>query len=99
MTKDFEIVVEKSISIENIVESSFVNVGWGSYETQFKGSAGKKEIKDEASEFFSSLEFLRFYLHLFSEQICNFVHIICHIDGVYFFLLFIVFINLVRIFI
>ena len=47
MTKDFEIVIEQKISTQNTVESAFVNVGWGSYETQFKGSAGKKEIKHE----------------------------------------------------
>jgi len=47
MTKDFDIVTEQKISIENVVESSFVNVGWGSFETQFKGSVGKKAVKEK----------------------------------------------------
>lgn len=45
MTKDFDIVNEQKISTDNVVESTFVNVGWGSYETQFKGSAGKNATK------------------------------------------------------
>jgi hypothetical protein len=49
MTKDFDIVSEKKLSIENQVEASFVNVGWGSYETQFKGSAGKNAVKEKVS--------------------------------------------------
>lgn len=45
MTKDFDIVSEQKISTSNTVESTFVNVGWGKYETQFKGSEGKNAIK------------------------------------------------------
>jgi hypothetical protein len=51
MTKDFEIISEQIISLENKPESTFVNVGWGSYETQFKGSVGKKESKEEVCNF------------------------------------------------
>ena len=47
MTKEFDILAEQMISVENEVESAFVNVGWGSYETQFKGSAGKKALKEK----------------------------------------------------
>ena len=45
MTKDFDILAEQKISLNKQVESQFVNVGWGSYETQFKGSAGKNATK------------------------------------------------------
>ena len=51
MTKDFEIISEQIISLENKPELTFVNVGWGSYETQFKGSVGKKERKEEVCNF------------------------------------------------
>lgn len=51
MTKDFEIISEQIISLENKPELTFVNVGWGSYETQFKGSVGKKESKEEVCNF------------------------------------------------
>jgi len=51
MTKDFEIVSEQLISLEKKTESAFVNVGWGSHETQFKGSVGKKENKEEVRFF------------------------------------------------
>ena len=54
MTKDFEIVLEQLISLRNTVESKFVNVGWGSSETQFKGSAGRKEKLDEEVRYFFS---------------------------------------------
>ncbi len=47
MTKDFEILVEQPISTDNQVETEFVNVGWGSFETQFKGSDGKKFVKEK----------------------------------------------------
>lgn len=47
MTKDFDIIAEKKISLENLVESEFVNVGWGSFETQFKGSVGKHAVKEK----------------------------------------------------
>ena len=49
MTKEFDILAEQTISTENEVESAFVNVGWGSYETQFKGSEGKKAVKEKVS--------------------------------------------------
>jgi hypothetical protein len=49
MTKEFDIVIEQKISTENLVESEFVNVGWGSFETQFKGSAGKKATKESVN--------------------------------------------------
>lgn len=45
MNKDFDIIIEQKISSENTTETSFVNVGWGSFETQFKGSDGKKLSK------------------------------------------------------
>jgi elongator complex protein 1 len=47
MTKDFDIVVEQKLSTENSSESQFVNVGWGSFETQFKGSQGKNAVKEK----------------------------------------------------
>ena len=50
MTKEFDIIVEQPISVENQVEAEFVNVGWGSYETQFKGSEGKKAVKEKVEE-------------------------------------------------
>jgi hypothetical protein len=49
MTKDFEIIMEQKISTENSSESHFVNVGWGSFETQFKGSEGKKAVKEKVN--------------------------------------------------
>ena len=50
MTKEFDILVEQPISLENAVESEFVNVGWGSFETQFKGSDGKKFVKEKVND-------------------------------------------------
>ena len=50
MSKDFDIITEKKLSIDNQVESSFVNVGWGTYETQFKGSAGKNAVKERTED-------------------------------------------------
>lgn len=50
MTKDFDIVTEQKISLENLVESQFVNVGWGSFETQFKGSVGKNVVKEKVNK-------------------------------------------------
>ena len=47
MTKEFDILVEQKISLDSKVESAFVNVGWGSFETQFKGSAGKNVVKEK----------------------------------------------------
>lgn len=50
MTKDFDILAEQPISIENKVELEYVNVGWGSYDTQFKGSVGKNFAKEKVEE-------------------------------------------------
>ncbi|RNA26145.1 elongator complex 1 [Brachionus plicatilis] len=50
MTKDFDILNEQKISTDNVVESEFVNVGWGAYETQFKGSVGKHAIKEKTED-------------------------------------------------
>ena len=47
MTKDFDILNEQLISVRNKVELEYVNVGWGSFETQFKGSAGKNYVKEK----------------------------------------------------
>jgi hypothetical protein len=49
MTKDFDIVIEQKISTENKAESEFVNVGWGSFETQFKGSEGKRATREKVN--------------------------------------------------
>lgn len=49
MTKDFDIVIEQKISTENQAESEFVNVGWGSFETQFKGSEGKRATREKVN--------------------------------------------------
>ncbi len=50
MTKDFDILAEQPISIQNKVELEYVNVGWGSFETQFKGSDGKKLQREKGQE-------------------------------------------------
>ena len=50
MTKDYDILVETKLSLKNQAEAEFVNVGWGSYATQFKGSEGKKTAKDKGEE-------------------------------------------------
>lgn len=47
MTKDFDILAEQVISMKNKVELEYVNVGWGSFDTQFKGSDGKKFVKEK----------------------------------------------------
>ena len=47
MTKDYDILAEQQISTENQVENAFVNVGWGSFDTQFKGSVGKHAVKEK----------------------------------------------------
>ncbi|CAK8676042.1 unnamed protein product [Clavelina lepadiformis] len=54
MTHDFDPITELELSAEGFGEGKFVNVGWGSKETQFQGSAGKyvsgKERKHEATD-------------------------------------------------
>ena len=54
MNHDFDPLSELEISTGHFGEGDFVNVGWGSIETQFQGSAGKiipgKEKKAEVSE-------------------------------------------------
>ncbi|KAK9712591.1 putative elongator complex protein 1 [Basidiobolus ranarum] len=42
MTKDFDVLGEHSIHVEEIGEDAQVNVGWGKKETQFHGSEGKQ---------------------------------------------------------
>lgn len=49
MTKDFDVLNEQKIMASSSVESNFVNVGWGSYATQFKGSEGKRLTKAEVN--------------------------------------------------
>ena len=49
MTKDFDVLNEQKIMASSSVESIFVNVGWGSYATQFKGSDGKRLTKAEVN--------------------------------------------------
>jgi hypothetical protein len=61
MTKEFDILNEQEISTDNAVESEFVNVGWGSFDTQFKGSAGKKAVLEKVSDNF----FFQFSIHKF----------------------------------
>nr|CAB3242269.1 putative elongator complex protein 1 [Phallusia mammillata] len=41
LTHDFDPIQEIDISTDQFGEGKFVNVGWGSKETQFQGSAGK----------------------------------------------------------
>ena len=53
MTKDFDILNEQPISIKNKVDLEYVNVGWGSFETQFKGSAGKNNVKEKVTFLFT----------------------------------------------
>ena len=56
MNHDFDLVSELEIStVTVVVENEFINVGWGSKETQFQGSAGKyvsgKEVTTSGGEF------------------------------------------------
>lgn len=45
MTKEFDPVLEKSLHPNEFGEHNPINVGWGSKETQFQGSAGKAAAK------------------------------------------------------
>lgn len=45
MTKEFDPIVEKSVHPSEFGELNPINVGWGSKETQFQGSAGKAAAK------------------------------------------------------
>ncbi|KAI8813969.1 IKI3 family-domain-containing protein [Cladochytrium replicatum] len=42
MNKDFNVLAEVPIDVEDSGEDKFVNVGWGKKETQFHGSEGKQ---------------------------------------------------------
>ncbi|KAJ3288043.1 hypothetical protein HK104_008357 [Borealophlyctis nickersoniae] len=42
MTKDFDVIAEVPIHVEEKGEDTFVSLGWGKKETQFHGSAGKE---------------------------------------------------------
>ncbi|CAG8633990.1 14941_t:CDS:2, partial [Racocetra fulgida] len=41
MTKDFEVITEFPINVEELGEAVSISVGWGKKETQFHGSEGK----------------------------------------------------------
>lgn len=41
MTRDFEVITEQQIHQDDFGEGKFVTVGWGSKETQFRGSEGR----------------------------------------------------------
>ncbi|XP_051018144.1 elongator complex protein 1 [Acomys russatus] len=41
MTRDFEVIAEQQIHQDEFGEGKFVTVGWGSKETQFRGSEGR----------------------------------------------------------
>ncbi|KAF9164239.1 hypothetical protein DFQ26_001667 [Actinomortierella ambigua] len=53
MTKDFDVIAENQINVEEAGEDVSVNVGWGKKETQFHGSEGKvaAQRKVDASTF------------------------------------------------
>ncbi|KAF9975119.1 hypothetical protein BGZ73_001334 [Actinomortierella ambigua] len=53
MTKDFDVIAENKINVEESGEDISVNVGWGKKETQFHGSEGKAaaQRKVDASTF------------------------------------------------
>lgn len=59
MTKDFDILNEQFISTKNKVELEYINVGWGSFETQFKGSAGKNYIKEKVNNHYKKLNIFK----------------------------------------
>ncbi|KAF8942635.1 hypothetical protein BGZ47_006286 [Haplosporangium gracile] len=42
MTKDFDVIAENPIDVEEVGEDVSVNVGWGKKETQFHGTEGKQ---------------------------------------------------------
>ncbi|GBB99437.1 hypothetical protein RclHR1_03520017 [Rhizophagus clarus] len=46
MTKDFDVITEFPINVEETGEAVSVNVGWGKKETQFHGSAGKSAAQN-----------------------------------------------------
>lgn len=45
MSKDFNLINEQSIDVQDFGEAKFINVGWGKKETQFHGSEGKEAAK------------------------------------------------------
>lgn len=48
MTKDFDLISEKELHLEEFGECVPITAGWGSKETQFHGSEGKQAAKVEA---------------------------------------------------
>ena len=60
MTKDFETLAETVVEVTEFGASAFVNVGWGSKETQFHGSEGKEAAK--AREYVTADVFTAFSL-------------------------------------
>ncbi|CAG8578654.1 3718_t:CDS:10, partial [Funneliformis mosseae] len=53
MTKDFDVITELPINVDEAGEAVSINVGWGKKETQFHGSVGKSaaQNKVEVSSF------------------------------------------------
>ncbi|CAG8447568.1 10999_t:CDS:10 [Ambispora leptoticha] len=49
MTKDFEVLTEFPVNVENAGEAASVSVGWGRKETQFHGSEGKSAALKKAN--------------------------------------------------
>ncbi|RUP46126.1 hypothetical protein BC936DRAFT_147332 [Jimgerdemannia flammicorona] len=47
MTKEFNVIIEFPINVENTGEDASVNVGWGRKETQFHGSEGKQAAQEK----------------------------------------------------
>ncbi|CAB4380600.1 unnamed protein product [Rhizophagus irregularis] len=47
MTKDFYVITEFPINVEETGEAVSINVGWGKKETQFHGSAGKSAAQNK----------------------------------------------------
>ncbi len=48
MSKDFNLISEKSVQTDEFGDAKFVNVGWGKKETQFHGTEGKDAARKVA---------------------------------------------------
>lgn len=57
MSKDFNLICEKSLINQEFGEAEFINVGWGKVETQFHGSEGKQAAQIKKERKFNEVHF------------------------------------------
>jgi elongator complex protein 1 len=57
MSKDFNLICEKSLHNQEFGEAEFINVGWGKVETQFHGSEGKQAAQMKKERKFNEVHY------------------------------------------